>query len=77
MRNKWYAKTNSNQGLVIEETTGKTIAVSFEKEDCLLLAKSPDMLSLLKDIKLALECGGLRKQKAWLRAINDCIYELP
>lgn len=45
----WYVgKTGNHQGLVIEEGTGRTVAVAYNKADAPLLAAAPDMLSALK-----------------------------
>ena len=52
---KWYAVETRNlhyQGLVIEEGTGRNIAVSYEGKDAILLAAAPDMLEALEAIKV-------------------------
>jgi len=42
---KWYeGNTGNDQGLIIEEGTGKNIAVSYDKGDAPLIAAAPDML---------------------------------
>lgn len=45
----WYAKNAAGdaQGLVISETTGKTIAVAYDTRDTQLLAAAPDLLAAL------------------------------
>ena len=49
MQNKWYAaKTGNHQGLVIDEKTGYTIAVAYDKKHTSLLAAAPDLLKLAK-----------------------------
>ena len=45
----WYeSSTGNHQGLVIEEGTGKTIAVAYDKKDAPLIAAAPDLLALCK-----------------------------
>lgn len=51
----WYAaKSGNHQGLIIDENTGKNIAVVYEKTDAPLIANAPDLLLYLKlaDLKL-------------------------
>ena len=46
---QWYAaKTGNHQGLVIEEDTGRNVAVAYDKKDTPLLAAAPAMLRVLK-----------------------------
>jgi hypothetical protein len=48
---KWYAKHNSNgQGLVIDESTGENIAVSYKAENASLIAATPEAIGLLTDV---------------------------
>lgn len=48
MKNLWYvANTGTHQGLIVEETTGKNIAVSYDKKDAPILAAAPKMLKAL------------------------------
>jgi hypothetical protein len=47
----WYFKTAFNkadQGLIIEEQTGRTVAVSYDGKDAPLLAAAPEMLATLQ-----------------------------
>lgn len=49
---RWYVgRTGNCQGLVIEEGTGKNVAVAYAKEDAPLLAAAPEMLEALKSIQ--------------------------
>ena len=42
---KWYeGKTGNHQGLIIEEDTGKNIAVSYDKADAALISATPELL---------------------------------
>ena len=42
---RWYeGKTGNHQGLVIEEETGKSIAVTYDKKDAPLIAAAPELL---------------------------------
>jgi len=43
----WYAKDLNNvadQGLIIDEATGKNIAVAYDKKDMALIAAAPELL---------------------------------
>jgi hypothetical protein len=45
----WYAKnTSSDQGLIIDEATGRNVAVAYDKADAPLLAAAPEMLAVCK-----------------------------
>jgi hypothetical protein len=46
----WYkAKTGNDQGLIVEEQTGKNIAVSYEEKDAHLIAAAPELLEACKE----------------------------
>lgn len=43
--NKWYmSNTGNHQGLVIDQQTGETIAVTYKKENAALIAAAPYLL---------------------------------
>jgi len=45
MNNKWYvAKTGNHQRLIVDENTGESIAVVYEKENADVVAAAPDLL---------------------------------
>ena len=46
MPNRTWRKANmsGDQGLVIEEATGRNVAVTYDKEDAALVAAAPDLL---------------------------------
>lgn len=47
--NGWYAARGSGgQGIVIEEGTGRNVAVTYEEKDAPLAAAAPDMAELLE-----------------------------
>jgi hypothetical protein len=47
----WYvAETGNHQRIIIEEQTGKTIAVAYDKTDAALLAAAPELLEALVDL---------------------------
>lgn len=47
----WYAGgTGNHQGLVIEESTGRNVAVMYDSSDAPLAAAAPAMLRLLRAI---------------------------
>ena len=41
---KWYTSNTDTQGLIIDECTGRTVAVSYDKKDAPLIAAAPDLL---------------------------------
>ena len=46
--NTWYvSKTGNGQGLVIEECTGRNVAVTYDEKDANLIALAPRMLEAL------------------------------
>jgi hypothetical protein len=47
----WYEANmgNDRQGLVIEEATGRNIAVTYDKADAALVAAAPELLDTLKE----------------------------
>ena len=48
----WYeAKTGNHQGLVIEEGTGRNVAVAYDKADARLIAAAPALLAALKTVQ--------------------------
>lgn len=47
----WYtAKTGNHQGLVVSETTGASIAVTYEEKDAQIIAAAPELLEALRHI---------------------------
>lgn len=49
VKNNWYVgKTGNHQGLVIEEGTGRNVAVAYDKADAQLLAAGPELLEAAK-----------------------------
>lgn len=49
---RWYAKQAGNdcQGLVIDEDTGRTVAVAYDRQDTELLAAAPELLEALRNM---------------------------
>ena len=46
---KWYeGNTGTHQGLIVDENTGESIAVSYKKENAKFISASPQMLDVLK-----------------------------
>jgi hypothetical protein len=70
--NGWYATNagNDHQGLVIEEQTGRTVAVAYDRKDGAMLAAAPDLAAACK---ARLECDETFEQgtSEWSQAI-DC-----
>jgi len=51
MPKTWYAcNTGNNQGCVGEEETGRTVAVTYDKEDAALVAAAPDLLASVQNV---------------------------
>lgn len=49
--NGWYAARGSGgQGIVIEEGTGRNVAVTYEEKDAPLAAAAPEMAELLAEM---------------------------
>ncbi len=50
MNNNWYtpSKGNSLQGIVIDEATGRTVAVTYDPKDAPLVAAAPKMFRALR-----------------------------
>jgi myo-inositol-hexaphosphate 3-phosphohydrolase len=48
---RWYvASTGNHQGLVIDETTGANIAVTYDKKNAQLIAAAPALLEKLREV---------------------------
>ena len=46
---EWYVgSTGNHQGLVIEEESGRNVAVAYDKKDAPLLAAAPELLKALQ-----------------------------
>jgi len=63
--NKWYTTTKLDdaQGLIIDETTGKNIAVSYDPKHAQLIASAPVMLEALR-----------QSQKRFEDLLNNCLF---
>ncbi len=49
---KWYsASTSGNQGLIVEDDTGRNVAVTYDKADAALIAAAPAMLEALHTVR--------------------------
>lgn len=48
---RWYVANNANdtQGLVIDETTGENIAVTYKVENAVMVAIAPESVELLAE----------------------------
>ena len=59
--NNWYAqKGSSGQGLVADEVTGKTIAVTYDKKDAKPISLTPRMINVIN--KALKELDYLRRE---------------
>ena len=51
MKQNWYHKDQGNgQGLIIDEATGRNVAVSYDSKDAALLASAPELLEALMEL---------------------------
>lgn len=49
--NAWYeGNTGTHQGLVIDEQTGESIAVTYKKENAALISAAPELLEICKTV---------------------------
>lgn len=56
MPNLWYVgKTGNHQGLIIEDKTGRNIAVSYDKADAPLIASAPALMAERDRLRVALK----------------------
>lgn len=68
--NTWYvSSTGNHQGLIIDESTGENIAVTYDKKHAPLIAESPNMLKLLKQCRMYMHSGYVELN----RQINETI----
>lgn len=44
------ASTGNHQGLIVEEGTGRNIAIAYDKKDAALIAAAPELLSALENL---------------------------
>ena len=73
---KWYVANHDSQGLIIDEETGRTIAVSYDKADAGLIASAPDLLDACKRMMERLDtltteefsCGGEKPERGLMQA---------
>ena len=72
---KWYAKDQGNgQGLIIDEETGRNVAVAYDKKDAAKLAAAPRMLSALRMLRIShVTIEGIGRED--LREIDGAIAE--
>lgn len=49
---RWYeTSTGNHQGLVVEEVTGRNVAVCYDKADAPLIAAAPELLAALVSVR--------------------------
>lgn len=55
---RWYvSSTGNHQGLIISETTGENIAVTYDRKHAPLVARAPALLSALDNLVRSVESG--------------------
>lgn len=76
IREPWYeAKTGSDQGLVVEEKTGKNIAVTYEKKNAeLIVTAVNNYQALLEACELA--CDFINGIENFNDDAEDTLHEL-
>lgn len=58
-QSNWYpARSSGGQGLVIEDDTGRNVAVTYDEKDAALVAAAPELLEALKACSKALSDSG-------------------
>lgn len=58
----WYtAKTGGDQGLIVEEGTGRNVAVAYDKKDAPLLAAAPDLLEACRGLMAMYEVAAVQE----------------
>jgi len=64
----WYSKNSAgdHQGLIIEEATGKTVALTYDTKDASLVAAAPKLLAALTALVSRVEAGN---PPAWLASV--------
>jgi len=71
---KYYSKpTSAGQALLIEEGTGRTVAVSYDQKDGPLLAAAPEMLEALEALTKHIDDlpDGTEKCRTLKTALNN------
>lgn len=76
----WYGKeTSGGQGLIIDEKTGRSVAVAYDAKDTALLAAAPRMLAAIKAV-LELQADPsifrLPNNCEELQELRSIVYEL-
>lgn len=73
----WYAaETGNHQGLVIEEGTGRNVAVCYDKADAPIVAAAPAMLALLHIMVNETEANGAPSRRA-VREARQLFCDMP
>jgi hypothetical protein len=66
IKHPWYvANTGNHQGLIVEEITGKNIAVCYDKKDTAIIAAAPAMYTALRNVLISSEDGGDMEDIDW------------
>lgn len=76
MTTTWHeANTGNDQGLIIDDETGRNVAVSYEAKDAKLIAAAPELLKFAQDILRYLDVGGITT-KADKKFVKDMAWEV-
>jgi hypothetical protein len=69
----WYEANmgNNHQGLVIEEETGRNVAVAYDKADARLISAAPELLAVCEKALSELEALDKRSQDAEYTDLDD------
>jgi predicted GNAT family acetyltransferase len=75
---KWYAQRSSgSQGIVINEADGRTVAVTYDMDDVVLVASAPELLTELRRTQLMLMYAAQEaKGKVKKEIVDSWIYQV-
>lgn len=74
--NTWHSQTiSADQGLIIDDETGRNVAVSYDVKDAKLIAAAPAMFELLEMLRIA-RIDGTQQLRVTAYAIETLLNEI-